>query len=81
MNFFWTSNYNLPFSKHEIFKFFYFCGSFLPSWPDWIESNKDPDPDPKPFLQESEKVTGIKFDSSVFSNPFRWVTGTYCVVG
>ncbi len=27
---------------------------------------------PKPsFLQESEKVAGIKFDSSVFSNPFR----------
>jgi hypothetical protein len=34
---------------------------------------------PKPsFLQESEKVAGIKFDSSVFSNPFRWVT--YCTV-
>ncbi len=28
---------------------------------------------PKPsFLQESEKVAGIKFDSSVFSNPFRY---------
>jgi len=29
---------------------------------------------PKPsFLQESEKIAGIKFDSSVFSNPFRFV--------
>jgi hypothetical protein len=28
---------------------------------------------PKPsFLQESEKIAGIKFDSSVFSNPFRY---------
>jgi len=27
---------------------------------------------PKPsFMQEAEKVTGIKFDNSVFSNPFR----------
>jgi len=27
---------------------------------------------PKPsFMQESEKVSGLKFDSSVFSNPFR----------
>ena len=28
---------------------------------------------PKPsFLQESEKIAGVKFDSSVFSNPFRY---------
>ncbi len=39
-------------SKHELLQiFFYFCGSFLPSWirihwPDWYGSN--PDPDPKP---------------------------------
>lgn len=35
---------------------------------------------PKPsFMQEAEKIAGVKFDSSVFSNPFRygWTMDTY----
>jgi hypothetical protein len=52
-------------SKHELKKFFYFCGSFLPSWiripnpdPDPL-TRLNPDPDPQPCIVV-KLVAGVK---------------------
>jgi hypothetical protein len=71
----------------KFWTFFYFCGSFLPSWIririqqlKLMRIHADPDPDPKPWFSMLAKINAWNKGEQAFFFPWNWLFPVSMVV-